>query len=201
MLKKLMLATIASFIVMSGLTSAAPSEKQQFHVDISGAVEADLLTGNIKNTEKQKKVTFQACPMCTPFDLESYWQDQAYMHEIPGSDCFSVGEVQGQVTVSETKSGEAKAQFWFDSYTTGAAVRYLLILTAPGWKKLDGSTPEEFPPTAINGDSAYMFATHWEMETVGKGKLRKSACKGEGSFGLTAETSVLLIVQRRPLDL
>jgi hypothetical protein len=184
MLKKLMLATIASLVLVSGLATAAAPMKQRFMLDISvldisASVETDpyLDSENIKNTDKQKRITFQACTrMCEKFILGEFWQTANYdVSGKNGTDCFPVGPVFGAVHISQTKSGESKVQLWFDS-TYGPSeteVRYLLVLTGTPWS-------ENFPP--LLNEFSSMLATDWEMGTEGKGRYRNDSCKGSGSF-------------------
>jgi len=186
MLKKLMLATIASVVVMSGLTSAAPPEKQRFLLGISGSITTpDILdTEIIKNTNKQKRIVFQAgTPLSVKFNLEDFWRSESTDYNVSGLDgvdCFEVGEVSGAVHIQETKSGESKVQMWFDSTykpddePPGPEVRYQLVLTGDPWSDV-------FPPQLV-GDDSEMLATHWEMRTEGKGRYRNDSCKGSGVF-------------------
>ena len=138
MLKKLMLATIASVVVMSGLTSADPPEKQRFLLDISTSITTtpSLDTENIKNTNKQKRIVFQAGPpLSVKFNLGEFWQSAPYLVSGKnGADCFRIGEVSGAVHIQETKSGDSKVQMWFDStFKSGVEVRYQLVLTGGSW--------------------------------------------------------------------
>jgi hypothetical protein len=198
-----MLAAITSLVIMSGSAAAAGPAKQQFYVDFSSQITTELLSGNIKNTFKQKRVVFQDCtPLCVPFDLEKFWREQTYLNDIEGTACFPTSDSKGVVHlggaihVLETKSGEARVNIWFDSVYTPTldTVRYLLILSAPRWTDLAGDTQADFPPTEIDGNFAYMLSTGWELQTEGKGKLRKASCKGSG--GWDKGDGVLLMVQR-----
>jgi hypothetical protein len=188
--KKLMLVSVTSLVVISGFAFAAPAEKQQFHADITGPVEADIVTKNIKNTDRQKRITFQWCtPLCMDFSLDlTFWHMQIYSTGVSGSECFPNEGQGGAIHVLETKSGEAEAVFWFDSvHGNGDVVRYRLTLTNPGgWNGV-------FPPSSFGlANAATMVATEWRMETEGKGKLRKTSCKGAGTW-LIADGPMLMI--------
>jgi hypothetical protein len=184
MFKKLMLATIASLVLVGGAASAAPAANQQFNVVISGDISANLGSGPIQVSKNQSNVSFQCTPLCTPFVLEDFWQHDNYTTGPGGSTCFPVGTVTGAVATRETKGGDASATFWFSSDETGSHIRYMLTLTdSIGWIGI-------FPPPGKN-DTATMIASGWKMETEGKGQHRNSACKGMGG-----DAYVELVVKR-----
>ena len=205
MLKKLILATIAGFVLVGGAASAAPPPPQQFNLIVdTGALTVDENSGNIRNTTKQKNVSFQqgdGTPLSVPFSLIlSFWQSAVrdYDNSVQGMHCFPEAAVTGAIGVSETKNGNAKAVFWFSSeYDDGsntAHIRYMLTLTADQWWTTElRTTKAEFPPL-LSDPTAYMLAMDWEMETEGKGKDRNSSCKGSGSFP-SADAPLLEVTQ------
>jgi len=198
MLKKLMLATIASLVLVGGMAEAAPPAPQEFHLSVTGEMEVGeygflgindiggwpgLNSGFQKINKNTKRIVFQTCtPNCVPFSLgvEGFWWSLFYpIVELSGSDCFpSDGMVEGAILISKTKNGDAKAVFWFraDNFN-GDTVKYVLTLTGGGW-----SGSDDFPPPIFN-DIAEMDATAWKMETEGKGQHRHTSCKDTGNFG------------------
>ena len=186
-LSKVMMAGIAGLMLMSGLASGAPPDPQQFHVVMTVDIVADLDSSliNVKRKNTNNSVIFQLCtPNCVEFTLGNFWGGATYVNDKDGTECFppnsgvdSRSDVQGSIQLVETRNGDAQATLFFSAKADDGAddfdVKYQLILTDfNGW---DGVFP---PPTSV--DTATMMATGWEMQTEGKGKLRKVACKGMG---------------------
>ena len=187
-LSKVMMAGIAGLMLMSGLASGAPPVPHQFDVVMTEDIEADLDSSliNVKRKNTNNQIIFQLCtPNCVPFTLGAFWGGQPYANDNDGTECFppnnSPGDlrsdVQGSIQLVETRNGDAQATFFFgakaDDGEDDFDVKYQLILTDfDGWFG-------DFPPPSV-GNTATMTATGWEMQTEGKGKLRKVACKGMG---------------------
>ncbi len=200
MLKKLMLATIASLVLVSGAASAA-RDLQEFH--LGNNADDDIVVGEdgfpgypglesgLQNiTKNTSRITFQTCaPLCVPFSLGDFWRGFTYPNGEHGSNCFPDEMVYGAIQIKETKNDGAKAQLWFDSIhqPTGTNVRYLLTLTDISW---DG----DFPPP-VKFDSATMTANAWEMGTEGKGRYRNTSCKGGTDDGAPAATVTLKVTR------
>ena len=149
---------------------------------MAGDIVANL-NSNLINVGKKatRTVQFQLCtPGCVPFTLDlEFWAPDPfvdiYANGADGRECFPEADVLGAVHLSERRNDDAQAAFWFkakaDDGDADNIVKYLLILTdTDGW---NGT----FPPPDV-GDTIEMNADFWEMQTEGKGKLRKTACKG-----------------------
>jgi len=200
MLKKLILATIASLVLVTGAASAA-RDLQEFH--LGNDVGDDIVFGEdgfpgweglesgLQNiTKNTSRITFQTCaPLCVPFSLGDFWRGFTYSNGGHGSECFANETVFGAIQIDETNKGGAIAKLWFDSIyqPTGTNVRYLLILTDISWD-------DDFPPP-IKFESITMTANAWEMGTVGKGRYRNTSCKGGTDDGAPPATVTLKLTR------
>ena len=182
------MAGIAGLMLLSGPAAGAPPAQHQFHVVMTVDIDADLDSSliNIKRNNTNNPVIFQLCtPNCVEFTLNlDFWAPDPfvdiYANGADGRECFPEAAVQGAVHLSERRNGDAQAAFWFtgkaDDGDADNIVKYLLILTdTDGW---DGTFPT---PNIGIGNSIEMNADFWEMQTEGKGKLRRVACKGMGA--------------------
>jgi len=147
MFKKLLFFGVASLMLLSGWTFAAPA-KQIFEVEITGDITADVSTGEIKPTRNQSRVNFQdGPPMSVEFNLGIFWQfpnpDYTTQPGGGGSECFPVGPVSGAIYTAETKGGDAEAVFWFIAGAT-TDILYMLTLT-----DFDESWDATFPPRSV----------------------------------------------------
>lgn len=193
MFKKLLIVGVASVMLLSGWSFAAPPVQYKYHVDITSDITADLNSGFQNYTKKTTGISFQTCtPNCVPFSLGSFWQTAAFSVGT-GSNCFPADMVKGAIHIHKARknASAAKAVFWFKSLFNpsgydsedGVEVKYMLTLTG-GWEG-------DFPPLPDN--TATMTATAWKMETEGKGKHKNlsTACKGSNDTdGLTVQLVV-----------
>jgi hypothetical protein len=183
MMKKLILVTVGSLALMTGLALAAPPNQQYFHVDAAGELDGDKNSKaqHIKRTTNQ--IWFQPDQEADDlvwFTLSGIWDDKKYDNGKRGSVCFKDKLYKGSLRLFESTDGLASATFWFTAKNdpvSGVAqdVKYVLTLTDPDSSGWAGT----FIPT--DGKPALMNATHWKMGTEGKGKLTKEACKGEAN--------------------
>ncbi len=189
-LSKVIMAGIAGLMLMSGPASGDPRVLHLFHADMSNAIEADLDSDliNVGRKNKENNIIFQDCdPACgVDFTLGAFWQTAVYLFGNNGMNCFPANDesgtktnVTGAIHLKVKKNGDAKATFWFTAKNKDSDalidVNYQLILT-----DTDGGWEGTFPPPDLDGinSTTTMVVTGWELVTEGKGKFRRTACKG-----------------------
>ena len=172
------LLTAACLALFMGSTPAAPKETLNFTFAMGG----DVIGGG----SGPEGVRGRTSPVWfkTGATLASgglFMSDSSYGGK-SAANCFGDGSVSGNIQLTKTKDGEAKAILWFSGYASdgsGAEVTYYLTLVdSKGW---DGKPDLQFPP---RGDTLDMLADQWSMETEGRGRLKNLSCTGSGTGSL-----------------
>ena len=174
MIKKLMLATIASMVLVSGMAGAGRPDRelQTFNVLMFGAITtstAGVESGPANLGNNQRLIDFSL----KPFNLENYWREHSYETAPAGGGkyCFPENEIGDSpyIQIYEKKGGGMEAVFYFRSPPENE-IKYMLTLTDD-----QGS----FPDVAV-GEFFDLEFEAWVMETEGRGQKRKSACTDTG---------------------
>ena len=174
MIKKLMLATVASMILVSGMAGAARPDRdlQKFNVKMYGVITtstAGVESGLANLGNNQRLIDFSL----KRFNLEDYWREHNYETAPTGGGgyCFPANEIGDSpyIQIYEKKGGGMEAVFYFRSPPENE-VKYMLTLTDD-----EGA----FPSIDVGEFFELVFDT-WVMETEGRGQKRKAACTGTG---------------------
>ena len=93
---------------------------------------------------------------------------------------------EGPFGVWQDRDGTAHATFYFSANGTNDTEGHKYVLHLMG-----GFVPDiDFP--LMDGGTAIMVATHWEMSTEGRGQDRKNTCTGDHPFDTDNEVRVLV---------
>ncbi len=168
------LLTAACLAVFIGSAPAAPKETLNFTFAMGG----DVVGGRSEPEPvrgKTSPVWFKTTATLNPGGL--FMKDASYGGK-SSSNCFDNGSVSGNIQLTKTRDGEAKAILWFSGYTSDGSEKevtyYLTLVDSAGW---NGDPDAQFPPrdTTLN-----LVANEWSMQTEGGGRLKNVTCTGSG---------------------
>jgi len=207
------MAGVAGLMLMSGPASGGPRVLAVFNAVITGDIESEANLNsdpiNVARKNSNNEIIFEDCdPVCgVPFKLGAFWTedtDTIYANGTNGSECFppNLGGSDlrhsvplGTIHLKVMKQGQAKATFFFtaklDDGDGDANGNYQLkLFDDEGWRD-NNDQRTAFPPPDIDDTITMTFddGDTWEMETEGKGKFRRLACKG---VGMDAEVTIVL---------
>jgi len=192
MFKKLMLATIASLVLVGGSPAEASNDTLLFSVDVSGSLYLPLTSQENDISGNYPSIWFSGKDV----DLSNFFLDYDYTSGANGTSCFPGGTISASLMVYETRKGhDAEVNFFIKGafLDDGTPIDYLLTITdLDGWNDC-GLVPgsAEFPPI---GGSICMLATKWVMKTGQKGKI-KNACTGSGEFTSSSDQVLIMLTQ------
>ena len=168
------LLTAACLALCMGSTPAAPKETLNFTFAMGGDVVGGG-SGPEPVRGKTSPVWFKTTATLNPGGL--FMKDASYGGK-SSSNCFDNGSVSGNIQLTKTRDGEAKAILWFSGYTSDGSGKevtyYLTLVDSAGW---NGDPDAQFPPrdTTLN-----LVANEWSMQTEGGGRLKNVTCTGSG---------------------